>query len=172
MIDVPPRPGVKAQAKPQARKLRHILLLSDQRGRRAISMNAALYSVGSASSNAIVLASDSVAPRHALFVRVPDPNAPDGYRYRILCGNDSGFEGTAAITVNGMTCSSHDLRPGDRIRFSADIEVSYHCAALTDEQMSRYARPASFRRVKSVVSGGAAQVSAVSSAMDAAVMVA
>lgn len=152
VIGVPPRPRSKVatQAAQQVeRKLRHIVLVTDKRGRRAISLDAALLSVGCASDSAIILDSDAAAQLHALFVRVPDPCTPGGYRYRIVSGNDSGFDGTPPIFVNGTQRASHDLLSGDLIWFGNDAKVSYHVAALTDAELAAHVRPSSYRRIKS-----------------------
>ncbi|MEL7084022.1 MAG: hypothetical protein AAF268_14055 [Cyanobacteria bacterium P01_A01_bin.3] len=152
VVGVPPRPRPRTATQapqPVARKLRHILVVTDKQGRRAISLEAALLSVGRASDNAIVLESDTAADLHALLVRVPDTSTPGGYRYRVVSGNDSGFHGTPPIVVNGMKCASHDLLSGDRLWLGNDAKVSYHVAALTDAELAAHVRPASFRRVKS-----------------------
>ena len=151
VVGVPPRrrPRTATQAaQPVERKLRHILIVTDKQGRRAISLDAALLSVGCASDNAIVLDSDTAANLHALLIRVPDPARPGGYRYRVVSGNDSGFDGTPPIVVNGMKCASYDLLSGDRLWLGNDAKLSYHMATLTDVELAAHVRPASFRRIK------------------------
>ncbi|MGK7913180.1 MAG: hypothetical protein AB4050_17135 [Synechococcus sp.] len=151
VIGVPPRPRSKTatQAVQIERKPRHVVIVTDKRGRRAISLDAALLSVGCASDSAIVLESDSAANLHALFVRVPDPCTPGGYRYRIVSGNDTGFDGTPPIVVDGTQRASHDLLSGDRIWFGHDAKMSYHVADLTDAELAAHVRPSSYRRIKS-----------------------
>ena len=163
VLGVPPRPTTKTATREHSmdRNLRHILLVTDKQGRRAVSLDAALLSVGCASDNAIVLESDSAADLHALFIRVPDSSTPGGYRYRIVSGKASGFDGTSPIVVNGVTCHSHDLLSGDRLWFGDDTKVSYLVAALTDEELAMHVSPTAFRRVKSAPATPAANIPSV-----------
>jgi pSer/pThr/pTyr-binding forkhead associated (FHA) protein len=128
--------------------VRHVLVIDDSDGRRAVGLNAATYSIGRDPSNAIVLKGDGISRQHAILLRVPQGG---GYRYRILDGNSAGKPSTNGVHVNGVRCASHDLEHKDALAFSDGITAHYYAMPMTDEEYTRYTESPDFRSIKSEV---------------------
>ncbi|MGK7958227.1 MAG: EAL domain-containing protein, partial [Crocosphaera sp.] len=65
-------------------------------------------------------------------LKIDDDNS-DQPCYRIIDGNLQGKKSTNGIAVNGKHCLSHDLAPGDLIRFGNQSQANYHIIADSDE---------------------------------------
>lgn len=128
--------------------VRHVLVIDDSEGRRAMGLNAATYSVGRDPSNAITLKGEGISRQHALLLRVPQEG---GYRYRILDGNSEGKPSTNGICVNGQRVAHADLAHKDAIDFCEGVKVHYYAMPMTDEEFSRYTQTADFRSIKSEI---------------------
>lgn len=85
----------------EAPRERHLLIVHDDDGSRAIALEAATYSIGRDPSNAIVLKSKTVSRRHAILLRLPNP-ATKGYRYRLIDGDAQGNRSANGTRVNGQ----------------------------------------------------------------------
>ncbi|MEN9203054.1 MAG: FHA domain-containing protein [Thermostichus sp. DG_1_6_bins_120] len=131
-----------------SRQLRHVLVLEDIQGRRALSLDAATYSLGRDPQNSILLPSNSISRQHALLLRVP---VPSGYRYRILDGNIQGKRSTNGIRVNGIPCTSQDLEDGDLIEFGPDTKARYYCREIAEEEVELYAESLEYRSIKAKI---------------------
>jgi pSer/pThr/pTyr-binding forkhead associated (FHA) protein len=103
-------------------KERHVLVVNDGK-RRAIALQAAAYSIGRDPSNAIVLDADAISRQHAMLMRLPVPGTGQ-YRYRLIDGNSQGKPSANGVFVNEKQCRSHDLNPGDLVRFGQTLEAS------------------------------------------------
>ncbi|MCF2972761.1 FHA domain-containing protein [Synechococcus sp. Nb3U1] len=126
-------------------QLRHVLVLDDTQGRRALILDAATYSLGRDLQNSIPLHSSSISRQHALLLRVP---ASSGYRYRILDGNAEGKRSTNGIRLNGIPCTSQDLEDGDLIEFGPDTKARYYRREMAEEEIGLYAESLEYRSIK------------------------
>ncbi|MFQ3613636.1 MAG: FHA domain-containing protein [Cyanobacteriota bacterium] len=126
-------------------QLRHVLVLDDTQGRRALILDAATYSLGRDPQNSIPLQSSSISRQHALLLRVP---ASSGYRYRILDGNAEGKRSTNGIRLNGIPCTSQDLEDGDLIEFGPDTKARYYRREMAEEEIGLYAESLEYRSIK------------------------
>ena len=132
----------------QRRRIRHVLVLDDNAGRRTISLEAATYSLGRDPSCALVLHSNYVSRQHAILLRVPVPGQST-HLYRILDGNSKGELSTNGLIVNGQRKTSHDLVHGDTITFSRDATAIYYTAGnLSDLEFARHAKAPGYRSLK------------------------
>jgi pSer/pThr/pTyr-binding forkhead associated (FHA) protein len=130
--------------------IRHVLVIEDTKGRRTVSLEAATYSLGRDTSNAIVLYSSFVSRQHAILLRLPVPG-PERYVFRIIDGNLQGKRSTNGILINDRRCYSHDLQHGDILVFSSDVTAGYYISAnLTNAEFARYTETVNFRSVKSL----------------------
>lgn len=84
---------------------RHLLVIQDDSGSRAIALEAATYSLGRDPSNAIVLHSKTVSRRHAILLRLPNPETK-GYRYRLMDGDSKGNRSANGTRVNNKDWST------------------------------------------------------------------
>jgi pSer/pThr/pTyr-binding forkhead associated (FHA) protein len=109
----------------ERQKIRHLLIVKDRRGKRAIPLTMDTYSLGRAGDNTIVLYGASVSRQHALINRLINPNnklAP----FQIVDGNFQGTKSTNGLSVNGKKCESHNLQHGDFIEFGNAVKVTYY----------------------------------------------
>ena len=132
----------------QLRRVRHVLIIDDNSGRRTISLEAATYSLGRDPSCALVLHSNYVSRQHAILLRVPIPGKAS-HLYRLLDGNSRGELSTNGLSINGVRKTSHDLNHGDTIVFSRDVSAIYYTAAnLSDSEFAQYAETPGYRSLK------------------------
>ena len=132
----------------QRRRVRHVLVIEDNAGRRTISLEAATYSLGRDPSCAIVLHSNYVSRQHAILLRVPIPGTTN-HLFRILDGNARGERSTNGLLVNGDREFNHDLNHGDTVAFSRDTTATYYMTAnLSDQEFAQYAESAGYRSLK------------------------
>ncbi|MEO0433488.1 MAG: ATP-binding protein [Cyanobacteria bacterium J06656_5] len=107
--------------------MQHLLIIEDDAGKRAVSLQADSGSIGRDVSNSIVLHSQEVSRQHAILLRVTRPGEDD-YGFRIIDGNLQGKPSTNGLFINGRRCSAHNLRHGDEIVFGANVKMRYHTA--------------------------------------------
>ncbi|WP_298615031.1 FHA domain-containing protein [uncultured Thermosynechococcus sp.] len=131
---------------------RHVLILNTAKGRRAIALEAAAYSIGRDESNAIVIDFETVSRQHAILLRVPIPGTT-GYRYRLVDGNADGKPSTNGTFVNGKRISSHELQHGDVILFGRKAKASYLLLSMADTEFSQYLQSIAFQSIKSDLRG-------------------
>lgn len=132
----------------QRRRVRHVLVIEDNSGRRTLSLEAATYSIGRDPSCAVVLNSNYVSRQHAILLRVPIPGTAN-HLFRILDGNTKGERSTNGIAVNGQRMGHHDLSHGDTVAFSRDATTTYYMTAnLSDAEFAQYAESAGYRSLK------------------------
>jgi pSer/pThr/pTyr-binding forkhead associated (FHA) protein len=128
-------------------KEHHLLVIHDDNGSRAIALEAATYSLGRDPSNAIVLNSKTVSRRHAILLRLPNPETK-GYRYRLIDGDSKGNRSANGTRVNNKEWVSGELKNGDTISFG-DVEARYSVVVMTDEEFRKHTQSIDFRSIKS-----------------------
>jgi pSer/pThr/pTyr-binding forkhead associated (FHA) protein len=125
---------------------RHVLVIDDG-NRRAISLDAAAYSIGRDPSNAIVLDTVTVSRKHAILLRLPIPGE-NRYRYRLIDGDSSGQPSANGVFVNRQRCSSHELVNGDTISLGRKIQASYLTVAMEEAEFTQYLESIEFHSLK------------------------
>ncbi len=126
---------------------RHVLIVNDGK-RRAIALDAAAYSLGRDSSNAIVLNADTISRQHAMLLRVPVPGTKQ-YRYRLVDGNAQGKPSANGVFVNNQPCRAHELDHGDTVRFGQTLEASYLTVLMEEAEFNSYLESISYQSLKS-----------------------
>ncbi len=115
-----------------ASEVRHLLVIADQKSRRIVPLTDNTYSIGRDPNSNILLYDRQVSRHHATLLRVID-NQSEETCYRIIDGNLQGKRSTNGIAVNGKYCLSHDLTPGDLIRFGNQSRANHHIIANSAE---------------------------------------
>jgi pSer/pThr/pTyr-binding forkhead associated (FHA) protein len=128
-------------------KERHVLVVDDGK-RRAIALEAAAYSIGRDPSTAIVLNADTISRQHAMLMRLPVPGTGQ-YRYRLIDGNSQGKPSANGVFINDKQCRSHDLSPGDLIRFGHSLEASYITVLMGEAEFNNYLESIAYQSIKS-----------------------
>ncbi len=109
----------------------HMLVIQTQQGEQHIVLEAATYSIGRHTSNAIVLNVKTVSRQHALLLRISDAETSN-YFFRIIDGNFQGKRSHNGLWVNGKRCFAHDLKDQDSIQFGAEVQATYALIAEPD----------------------------------------
>jgi len=104
----------------------HILIIEDEQGRKELSLENPVYSLGRDRNCNIRLISQFVSRRHATLVRLPKQTQPNSYYYRIVDGDAYGRPSSNGITINGHKISAHNLKHGDEICFGPKIRAIYY----------------------------------------------
>lgn len=104
--------------------MQHILIITDNRGTRAIELHEDSSSIGRDPENSIILYSYEVSRQHAMLLRVVHPGQSE-HKFCITDGNLQGKPSTNGIYINGRRIQSQVLRSGDKIIFSTDASVRY-----------------------------------------------
>lgn len=126
---------------------RHVLIVNTG-DRRAYALEAAAYSVGRDSTNAIVLDFDTVSRQHALLLRVPNPNT-QRYEYRIIDGNAEGKASANGVFINGEPIKSQNLKNGDSVEFGQHVKAAYLTLAMGEAEFVNYLESISYQSLKS-----------------------
>jgi diguanylate cyclase (GGDEF)-like protein/PAS domain S-box-containing protein len=105
--------------------IRHVLVVEDAQGRRAILLEPATYSIGRDESQSIVLYSRLVSRHHATLFGIQYPEAQD-YSFWIVDGDPQGDRSKNGLIINGQKKLSHELSHGDLILFGGGAKASYH----------------------------------------------
>ncbi|MEL4897705.1 EAL domain-containing protein [Crocosphaera sp. Alani8] len=113
-------------------EVRHLLVIADQKSRRIVPLTDDTYSIGRDPYSNILLYDRQVSRHHATLIKIDDTEN-DRPCYRIIDGNLQGKKSTNGIAVNGKHCLSHDLAPGDLIRFGNQSQANYHIIADSAE---------------------------------------
>lgn len=104
--------------------MQHILIITDNKGIRAIELQADSSSIGRDPGNSIILNSQEVSRQHATLLRVTQPGQ-QAYEFCITDGNLQGKPSTNGLYINGQRAQSRVLRSGDEVAFSTDARVRY-----------------------------------------------
>ena len=109
----------------ERQKIRHLLVIQDQQGKRKIVLQNETYSLGRAQSNSIVINDLSISRQHALLVPISVPEK-NSYVFRIIDGNLNGIKSSNGLYINQKKCDSWDLKHGDIINFSKKVKIKYY----------------------------------------------
>jgi diguanylate cyclase (GGDEF)-like protein/PAS domain S-box-containing protein len=112
--------------------VRHILVVEDQKSKRIVALRENTYSLGRDPSSSIVIYDRQVSRHHATLLRVTDYQNHQDF-YRVIDGNLQGKRSTNGIMVNGKYSLSHELRPGDTIRFGSKAKATYQMVSNSSE---------------------------------------
>ena len=105
-------------------KLNCILIVEDSQGRREISLENSVYSLGRDPKCDIRLASQFVSRHHATLVQLPKDNETD--YYRIVDGNLKGKPSANGMLINGRKVQAHDLVNEDGIVFGPQARAIFY----------------------------------------------
>ncbi len=109
----------------EPQQFHHILVINDYKGRRIISLENSNYTLGRDSQNDIVIYDYQVSRVHATLIKKEDRER-EIFSYRIIDGDLTGKKSTNGLTINGNTCTSHELKHSDIIQFSCDTKANYY----------------------------------------------
>jgi pSer/pThr/pTyr-binding forkhead associated (FHA) protein len=115
----------------------HLLKIDDEMGSRTITLDAATYSLGRDSNNAIILACKNISRKQALLLRLPTDKRHD-YRYRLMDGDSTGKPSKNGMLVNGLPNRSRDLQSGDQIVFAGRVKVFYQLLPIAQTGFLKY----------------------------------
>ncbi len=105
-------------------RLTSILIVEDSQGRREISLDSSVYSLGRDPKCDIRLASQFVSRHHATLVQLPKDNETD--YYRIVDGNLKGKPSANGMLINGRKAQAHDLSNEDEIVFGPQARAIFY----------------------------------------------
>jgi diguanylate cyclase (GGDEF)-like protein len=105
--------------------VRHILVVEDGKGRRAILLDPSTYSIGRDESQSITLYSRLVSRHHATLFGVKYPGNQE-HSFWIVDGKPGGEKSKNGLVINGKKKVSHELKHGDLILFGGGARASYH----------------------------------------------
>lgn len=125
---------------------RHVLIINTGE-RRAYALEAAAYSIGRDSGNAIVIDFETISRQHALLLRVPNPNT-QRYEYRIIDGNAKGKESANGLFINGTRIKSQTLKNGDSVQFGAHVKAAYLTLSMGEAEFVSYLESISYQSLK------------------------
>ena len=108
----------------QSQFKRHILTIEELNFKKTVILEEATYSIGRHSSNDIIIAVQKISRHHATLLRRTDIKT-NNYSYWILDGDLQGNRSRNGIYINGKKCLVHELKNGDTIKFSRDIQAKY-----------------------------------------------
>ena len=115
-------------------KIRHLLTVIDENGKKTYRLEAETYSLGRDPCNSIVICGSSISRHHATILRIPSANSDRSY-FRIVDGSLNGKRSTNGISINGRQCLSADLKHGDKIQLGDQISVKYYTLSnLSDSE--------------------------------------
>jgi diguanylate cyclase (GGDEF)-like protein/PAS domain S-box-containing protein len=108
---------------------RTFLAIEDPQGRRVMSLDKGIYSLGRESKNSIVLRSPHVSRYHATLLKVYNPDS-DAHVFQVIDGDLQGNRSTNGLKVNGKKCFSKTLHDRDLIQFSEQVRAYYFVTGL------------------------------------------
>jgi pSer/pThr/pTyr-binding forkhead associated (FHA) protein len=115
----------------------YLLTIHHESGSQTVALDAATYSLGRDSKNAIMINAKAISREHALLLRMPNSGAGT-YRYRLIDGNSAGKPSMNGFTVNGQRCSVHDLHDGDEILLGGTVRMSYQVQRIVQPVQGKY----------------------------------
>lgn len=122
----------------ERQKIRHLLIIKDRRGKRAIPLIEDIYSLGRSQDNSIVLYGSSVSREHATIARHLNPTnqlSP----FEIIDGNLKGTPSTNGLLINGVKRDRYNLQHGDFIEFGHGVKVTYYSLFnLSDREFTEF----------------------------------
>ena len=125
-------------SKQERSKIRHLLVVEDEQGKRTFPLEAETYSLGRDSRNSIVLHGDLISRQHATILRITVPESDRSF-FRIIDGSFNGKRSTNGISIGRRKCLSHDLKHGDIIQFGQKIRAKYYAVSnLLDLEFAQF----------------------------------
>lgn len=124
---------------------RHVLVVEDGQGRRAILLEPSTYSIGRDESQSIILHSRLVSRHHATLFGIQYPGTQD-HCFWIVDGDSQGDRSKNGLIVNGQKKLSHELSHGDLILFGGGAKASYHVISDSSTPSSGLDLPRSLDR--------------------------
>lgn len=106
---------------------RHVLIVESPGSRRAVSLNANVFSIGRHPNNNLVV-NDALASRHhatIAWMRYTEGIDKSDYSYWIIDGRGKQKRSRNGISINGDKKSLHRLMSGDVIKIGDGIKISY-----------------------------------------------
>ena len=113
----------------------HLLHIHDLEGERTVALNAATYSVGRGSRNALVVHDAMVSRSHCLLVRIPIKQGQ--YVYRIVDGGINGKPSTNGVKINSRRYENKVLKTGDSIQLGDHVSLIYLVETMTHSPSDR-----------------------------------
>ena len=105
-------------------QLNHILIIEDDQGRKELTLDAPIYSIGRDSQADIRLFSQFVSRRHATLIQ---SSRKDGSTYyQIIDGDANGKPSANGLLINGCKLLDHELRNEDEIVFGPQVRAIYY----------------------------------------------
>ncbi len=105
-------------------KQNHLLIIEDDQGRKELTLDGPIYSIGRDPRCEIRLFSQFVSRRHATLVRLP--RADGSSYYRIVDGDSKGKPSANGVLINGRKIPAHDLIDEDEIVFGPQVRAIYY----------------------------------------------
>ncbi len=122
----------------ERQKIRHLLVIKDRRGKRAIPLTQDIYSLGRSQDNSIVLYGSSVSRQHATIARrvnLANQLAP----FEIIDGNLEGTPSTNGLLINGVKRDRTLLQHGDIIELGQGVKITYYTLFnLLDREFTKF----------------------------------
>ncbi len=112
---------------------KHILMIDEPSGRRAITLNSPAYSLGRDPNCSIRLNHPMVSRHHGMLIRVFDETSRT-HIYQLFDGNSRGERSRNGTRVNNRLIFCHRLKDGDVIDFGTGAKVHYYVRALPTAQ--------------------------------------
>ena len=114
----------------------HLLHIRDLSGERTVALNAATYSIGRDSSNALMIHDPTVSRLHCLLIRLPMNNKR--YVSRLVDGNTQGRRSFNGSRVNSQPYAEKILESHDLIQLGAKSSLSYLIAQMSPREFDDY----------------------------------
>lgn len=128
-----------------------ILIVEDDKGKREITLENVVYSIGRGAHSDIRICSHFVSRYHATLVR---ENLEDGsYYYRIIDGDSLGKKSNNGLLVNGKKIQAHNLEHEDKIVLSSGVKATYYRLSNTALQQSNLMPKPTFEPTKHTLGG-------------------
>lgn len=115
--------------------VRHVIEIEEPEFKQAVSLEDKTYSIGRHSSNSIVLLSPVISRHHATLVRVKYPDRKDAFW--IVDGDLKGNKSANGVSVNGIPCSSQELKNRDTILLGGKIRATYKIVDASNKTVIR-----------------------------------
>ncbi len=116
-------------ARPTTRK--QLLIVEDERSRRAIILDSSFYLMGRSTDCDIVLHSPIVSRYHAHLLAIEDPQSDTPIYWIIDGGSSESERSTNGLTINGTRKESHELKHGDTIVFGGGARAEFYQLSQT-----------------------------------------
>ena len=108
-------------------KGRHVLIMESLESRRAVSLNANVFSIGRHPHNDLVLGDRFVSRHHATFAWMKYSQGADiDYSYWLIDGKGKRKRSRNGIDINGKRKTLHRLISGDIIKIGDNIRITYN----------------------------------------------